>query len=63
MRSAAVVYAFAYAIALSFWAYDLVMGLAKGPPATVIPAYYFMGAFLSGFAPCGSTLRAQGAAH
>lgn len=44
------VYAFAYAIALSFWAYDLVMGLAKGPPATVIPAYYFMGAFLSGFA-------------
>ena len=50
VRAAAVVYAAAYAVALSFWAYDLVMGLAGGPPATVIPAYYFMGAFLSGFA-------------
>jgi hypothetical protein len=50
VRAAAVVYAIAYAIALSFWAYDLVMSLAGGPPATVVPAYYFMGAFLSGFA-------------
>lgn len=50
VRSAAVVYCFAYAVALSFWAYDLVMELAGGPPATVIPALYFVGAFLSGFA-------------
>lgn len=50
VRTAAVVYAAAYAVALSFWAYDLVLGLAVGPPATVVPAYYFMGAFLSGFA-------------
>lgn len=50
VRASAVLYAFAYAVALSFWAYDLVMGLAGGPPATVVPAYYFIGAFLSGFA-------------
>ena len=36
VRSAAVVYAIAYAVALSFWAYDLVMGLAGGrrPPSS-----------------------------
>ncbi len=50
VRVAAVVYCAAYAIALSFWAYDLVMNLSAAPPATVVPAYYFMGAFLSGFA-------------
>ncbi len=50
VRAAAVIYAAAYAVSLSFWAYDLVMGLAVGPPATVVPAYYFVGAFLSGFA-------------
>lgn len=50
VRGAAVLYVAAYAVALSFWAYDLVMGLSPAPPATVVPAYYFMGAFLSGFA-------------
>jgi hypothetical protein len=50
VRAVAVAYCVAYAIALSFWAYDLAMNLSAGPPATVIPAYYFMGAFLSGFA-------------
>lgn len=50
VRSAAVVYVIAYVVALSFWAYDLVMGLIAGPPATVIPAFYFVGAFISGLA-------------
>ena len=49
-RSAAVVYLLCYAVVLSFWASDLVMGLSVSPPATVIPAYYFLGAFLSGLA-------------
>jgi len=49
-RAAAVVYLLCYAVVLSFWAHDLVMGLSGSPPATVIPAYYFLGAFLSGLA-------------
>ena len=47
---AAVAYCVVFAIALSFWAYDLVLNLSDAPPATVVPAYYFLGAFLSGFA-------------
>jgi hypothetical protein len=47
-RPLAVAYVVMFAIALSFWAFDLVMELTQGPPATVIPAYYFLGAFLSG---------------
>jgi hypothetical protein len=50
VRAAAVLYVIAYTVALSFWAYDLVMAIAGGPPATVVPAFYFFGAFLSGFA-------------
>lgn len=50
VRALAVAYVAAFAIALSFWAFDLVMELTQGPPATVIPAYYFLGAFLSGLA-------------
>jgi hypothetical protein len=50
VQAAAVAYVLAYAVGLSFWAYDLVMGLTPAPPATVIPAYYFVGSFLSGFA-------------
>jgi hypothetical protein len=46
----AVAYCIAFAIALSLWAYDLVLNLSDAPPATVVPAYYFIGAFLSGFA-------------
>lgn len=49
-RAAAVAYLLCYAVVLSFWASDLVMGLSVSPPATVIPAYYFLGAFLSGLA-------------
>lgn len=50
VRSAAVLYLFCYAVVLSFWAFDLVMSLSAAPPATVIPAYYFFGAFLSALA-------------
>ena len=50
VRRAAVAYVLTYAVALSLWAYDLVLALSSAPPPTVIPAYYFMGAFLSGFA-------------
>lgn len=49
-RAAAVVYLLCYVVALSVWAWDLVMGLSESPPATVIPAYYFLGAFVSGLA-------------
>ncbi len=50
VRKGAVVYVLAYAVVLSLWAFDLVMALSEGPPSTVIPAYYFLGAFLSGLA-------------
>ena len=49
-QRAAVVYLLGYAVVLSFWAFDLVMELSDSPPSTVIPAYYFLGAFLSGLA-------------
>jgi len=48
--AAAVTYLIAYAVALSLWAYDWVLALSTAPPATVLPAYYFLGAFLSGLA-------------
>ncbi len=50
VRTRAVVYICAYAVVLSIWAFDLVMALSEGPPSTVVPAYYFLGAFLSGLA-------------
>jgi len=46
----AVGYLLTYVVALSLWAFDWVLSLSHAPPATVIPAYYFMGAFLSGLA-------------
>jgi Ni/Fe-hydrogenase subunit HybB-like protein len=49
-RASGVAYLLCYAVVLSVWAADLVMGLTGSPPATVIPAYYFLGAFLSGLA-------------
>jgi hypothetical protein len=59
VRVAAVVYVIAYVVALSFWAYDLVMRLLQGPPFTVIPAFYFVGAFLSGLAWVALVAAAQ----
>jgi hypothetical protein len=50
VRTASLVYLLAYAVGLSLWAFDLVMELAEGPPYTVLPAYFFLGAFLSGLA-------------
>ncbi len=50
LRAASVAYVLAYAVGLSFWAFDLVMELSEAPPYTVLPAYYFLGAFLSGLA-------------
>ncbi|HZZ84980.1 MAG TPA: hypothetical protein VFE30_10620 [Anaeromyxobacteraceae bacterium] len=50
VQAAGVIYVAAYAVALSIWAFELVMRLSESPPATVVPAYYFLGAFLSGLA-------------
>jgi hypothetical protein len=50
VRTASLVYLLAYAVGLSLWAFDLVMELAEGPPYTILPAYFFLGAFLSGLA-------------
>lgn len=50
VRSTSLAYALAYAVGLSLWAFDLVMELTEAPPYTVLPAYYFFGAFLSGLA-------------
>ena len=54
-----VAYLLAYVIALSLWAFDWIMSLSRSPPATVIPAYFFVGAFLSGLAwvVLSSTMR------
>ena len=46
----AVIYLVTYAVALTFWAYDWVLSLSSAPPAAVLPAFYFVGAFLSGLA-------------
>jgi hypothetical protein len=50
VRRAALAYVLAFVVGLSVWAFDLVMRLSEGPIFTVIPAYYFLGAFLSGLA-------------
>jgi len=47
----AVVYVLLFAVVLSMWAIDLVMSLAEQwAPSTAIPAYYFMGSFVTGLA-------------
>lgn len=50
VRAASILYVLAYVVSLSLWAFDLVMSLSDAPPYTVLPAYYFLGAFLSGLA-------------
>lgn len=50
VRASGVAYLAAYAVVLSAWTFQLVMRIWNGPPATVLPAYYFLGAFLSGLA-------------
>jgi hypothetical protein len=49
-RATAVGYLLLYVLALSLWAYDWVLSLSPSPSATVLPALYFVGAFLSGLA-------------
>lgn len=50
IRREAVVYLLGYVVGLSVWGHDLVLRLSEGPAFTVVPAYYFLGAFLSGLA-------------
>ncbi|BDG05535.1 hypothetical protein [Anaeromyxobacter oryzae] len=50
VRVASLVYVLGYVVGLSLWSFDLVMSLSDAPPYTVLPAYYFLGAFLSGLA-------------
>jgi Ni/Fe-hydrogenase subunit HybB-like protein len=46
----AVAYSLVYAITLSLWAVDLVMSPHTPAPTTALPAYYFVGAFVSALA-------------
>jgi hypothetical protein len=50
VRAASLAYVLAYAVGLSLWAFDLVLELTDAPPYTVVPPYYFFGAFVSGVA-------------
>ena len=50
VRTASLVYLLAYVVGLSLWAFDLVMELTDAPPYTVLPPYFFLGAFVSGLA-------------
>jgi hypothetical protein len=58
--AAAVAYLLAYVVALSFWAYDWVLSLSSAPPPAVLPAFYFVGAFLSGLAWISAVAAARG---
>ena len=60
IRAASLAYALAYAVGLSLWAFDLVMELTDAPSYTVLPAYYFFGAFLSGLAWVALVTAARG---
>lgn len=46
----AIVYLVVYVLALTTFAIDLVMGLHDGAPSTVLPPFYFVGAFLGAVA-------------
>lgn len=56
----AVAYLILYVATLSLWAFDLVMALDDAPPSTVVPAYYFLGAFFSAAAWVGLVASARG---
>jgi hypothetical protein len=58
---AGALYLFLYALVLSLWAYDFAVQLDEGPSITVLPAFYFMGAFLSGVAWVGLVAALRGA--
>lgn len=48
--SAAVVYLVLYALAISLWTIDLVIGLGTGEPSAIVPAQAFIAALLSAIA-------------
>ena len=56
---ASVAYLVTYVLVLSLWVIDIVIRLTEGPAYTVLPPFYFLGAFLSGVALVGmlSALR------
>ncbi len=58
---AGAVYLLVYALVLSLWAYDFAVQLDEGPAITVLPAFYFVGAFLSGVAWVGLITALRGA--
>jgi Ni/Fe-hydrogenase subunit HybB-like protein len=60
LRAASLAYVLAYAVGLSLWAFDLVMRLTDAPFYTVLPAYYFFGALLSGLAWVALVAAARG---
>jgi Ni/Fe-hydrogenase subunit HybB-like protein len=55
-------YLLVYVVALSLWAYDWVLALTEGSPAAVVPAFYLVGAFLSGLAWIALVAAARGVA-
>jgi hypothetical protein len=60
VRAASLAYVLVYAVGLSLWAFDLVMRLTDAPFYTVLPAYFFFGAFLSGLAWVGLVTAVRG---
>jgi hypothetical protein len=58
---AGAVYLFLYALVLSLWAFDFVIELDEGPSIAILPAFYFMGALLSGVAWVGLLTALRGA--
>jgi hypothetical protein len=61
VATAAAGYLLLYAVVLSLWAFDLVVRLDEGPSITLLPAFYFLGAFLSGVAWVGLLTALRGA--
>ena len=61
VRRAGAAYLLLYALVLSLWAFDFVVRLDEGPSITVLPAFYFLGAFLSGVAWVGLLTALRGA--
>jgi hypothetical protein len=67
-RAAAAAYLVAYAAGLSIWPWGLAPDVTARPAFTVVPPYFFMGAFLSGIAGVSLVaalrgLGGQGARH
>ncbi|HET9596167.1 MAG TPA: hypothetical protein VFP65_11330 [Anaeromyxobacteraceae bacterium] len=59
---AGVAYLALYALVLTLWVIDLVFRLGEGPAYTVLPPFYFLGAFLSGVAWVGLLSALRGSA-